>query len=684
MFNYAIPGRRVAAKSGAFFFIAALLLSVNAIRAQGLTPEHVAKIKTVTSAAISDDGKVVAYSLNVPADPMKENARAASHLYVLNTSGGESIPYFTQANARQVQFRPAKGTLTFLTKLAGDSHQSLYELPLNGGAATKIFSHDTNILSYAWNSSGDKIVFSISEKAATPTTPLSYSPDFYEEGFSERKAFIADLNEENPTPKPLEIEGSVYQLKWSPDDSKIAVSVAPTSSVDDSYMKQQVRIVNAANGKVIATVENQGKLGQIEWSPDGKRLALKAARDLYDPIDGRILIVSAEGGTPQKIDAGFQGKYERISWSDANTIHFLASVGIGSLLGTIKPDGTGKRELFRTDDMRITTFSRAKNGAMAFTANSPQHPTEVFTLSASRNARPIKRTNHNPWLENASLGRQEVIIYPARDGEYDIQGMLIYPVNYEEGKRVPLITVVHGGPESHYSNGWLTAYSMPGQMAAAKGYAVFYPNYRGSTGRGTDFLYSSQGDAAGKEFDDIVDGVDYLIAQGISDENRVGVTGGSYGGYASAWMSTYYSDRFAAAVMFVGISNNLSKWGTSDIPDELYLVHSRERVWDNWQKYLERSPIYYVDRAETPILIMHGADDPRVHPAQSMELYRHLKVRKPEVPVRLVYYPGEGHGNARSASRYDYNLRMMQWFDTYLMTGDANAPLPSLDLPTEN
>src|SRR5690554_1839453 len=88
-------------------------------------------------------------------------------------------------------------------------------------------------------------------------------------------------------------------------------------------------------------------------------------------------------------------------------------------------------------------------------------------------------------------------------------------------------------------------------------------------------------------------------------------------------MSTYYSDRFAAAVMFVGISNNLSKWGTSDIPEELYLVHSRSRVWDNWQKNLERSPIYYVDRSQTPILIMHGSEDPRVHPAQSMELYRH-------------------------------------------------------------
>src|SRR5690606_34323496 len=175
--------------------------------------------------------------------------------------------------------------------------------------------------------------------------------------------------------------------------------------------------------------------------------------------------------------------------------------------------------------------------------------------------------------------------------------------------------------------------------------------------------------------------VDYLIDLGLVDEDRVGVSGGSYGGYASAWMSTYYSEWFAASVMFVGISNNISKFGTSDIPNEMYLVHERGYVWDDWQKQLEVSPIYYVDRAQTPILIMHGAEDPRVHPAQSMELYRHLKVRKPDLPVRLIYYPGEGHGNARSASRYDYSLRMMQWFDTYLKSGDPEAVKPSLDLP---
>lgn len=190
---------------------------------------------------------------------------------------------------------------------------------------------------------------------------------------------------------------------------------------------------------------------------------------------------------------------------------------------------------------------------------------------------------------------------------------------------------------------------------------------------------TSQGDPAGKEFDDIIDGVDYLIENYNIDGDKVGITGGSYGGYATAWMATRHTERFAAGVMSVGISNNISKWGTSDIPEEMYLVHSRKRIWDDYEFYLERSPIFYADQAKTPLLILHGKEDTRVSPGQSYELYRHLKTRT-ETPVRLVLYPGEGHGNRNSTARYDYNLRMMRWFDTYLKQSGEDVPETSLQL----
>jgi len=237
---------------------------------------------------------------------------------------------------------------------------------------------------------------------------------------------------------------------------------------------------------------------------------------------------------------------------------------------------------------------------------------------------------------------------------------------------------VHGGPEARYASGWLTSYSNPGQMAAARGFAVFYPNYRGSTGRGVAFSKLNQSDSAGKEFDDCVDAVDHLIAAGLVDKTKVGITGSSYGGYATAWGATYYSERFAAGVMFVGISDKIAKFGTTDIPQEESLVHALHYPWDDWQKFLERSPIYHAQKNRTPLLILGGTDDPRVHPTQSLILYRYLQTVN-RAPVRLVRYPGEQHGNRRAASRLDYSLRMMQWMEHYLKGPGGAAPPPDVD-----
>jgi dipeptidyl aminopeptidase/acylaminoacyl peptidase len=658
-----------------------LVLFASAAAQNGVTPEHIAQMETVTSTAVSDDGRFIAFIKSVPADPYKENATNRSHLYLFDVEEGTSRPYYTTGSVASIQFRPGKNTITFLTQRPGDDTRSLYEVPLDGGEAVKLFSFERNILLYTWHQDGNHIGFTAMDEAESSKSPLPYQAEVYEENLPQRLGYITNVVRTDHEPHQLQVDGSIYMMEWSPDGNQIAVSAAPTPNIDDFYMFQQVFVLDYSTREVISEINNEGKIGQIVWSPDGQRIALRAGSNINDPIDGRILIVSAQGGVPSIIDRDFEGKYEQIEWREDERIHFLASESTASVLGSIGVDGTGKETYWRADEHAIGSFSKSDTGAIAFTASSPEHPAEVFMLE-SGSAEPQRITYNNPWLNTAELGRQEVVSYETRDGEFTIDGMLIYPVGYQEGTPVPVITMVHGGPEAHYSNGWLTSYSMPGQMAAAKGYAVFYPNYRGSTGRGIEFIFSSQADLAGKEFDDIVDGVDYLIEHGIADPDRIGVTGGSYGGYASAWMSTYYSDRFAASVMFVGISNNLSKWGTSDIPEELYLVHSRERMWESdekWMDYLRRSPIYWADRAETPILIMHGSEDTRVHPGQSQELYRHLKVRRPEVPVRLVWYPGEGHGNTGAASRLDYTYRMFEWFDTYLMTGDRSAEMPHWD-----
>ncbi len=636
-----------------------------ALAGQGLTPLQVAELRLVTSVSISPDASFLAYTLAIPANPLTENRPSTTHLFVLNPATGASQPLVTDASVSAVSIRPRTQTITFLSRRPGDAGSSLYEIPATGGTPKKLHSHETSILSYSWASDGAHIAYIANEPSTRPASDLPYQPELFEEYIPNRKAFLQNVNMAGHTPHKLDIPGSVHNIAWTADLTSLALSVAPTPNVDDQYMAQAIYIVSHATKSVTDTIQHAGKLAGFAFSPDGRSIAIHGAFDLNDPTDARLKVAPVRNqAVGTTLLPEFEGEFAAFNWHSNQEIRFIASEGTQTSFGGIRPDGSRMARILPTTGPIFTSFSASTNGTVAFVASTPSHPAEVY-IKTPRDQAARRLTDSNPWLKDVTLAKQEVITYTSRDG-LALQGVLFRPVGEQAGTTYPLITVVHGGPEAHYSNGWLTGYNAPGHVAAAKGYAVFYPNYRGSTGRGIPFTYLSQGDLGGKEFDDVVDGVDHLISIGLVDSARVGVTGGSYGGYATAWMSTFYSHRFAAGVMSVGISNNISKWGTSDIPEELFHVHSRKRIWDYWEDNLKRSPIYYVDRAQTPLLILHGKEDTRVHPGQSLELFRHIKVRKPNVPLRLVLYPGEGHGNRNSTARYDYHLRMMEWFDTYL------------------
>jgi dipeptidyl aminopeptidase/acylaminoacyl peptidase len=227
------------------------------------------------------------------------------------------------------------------------------------------------------------------------------------------------------------------------------------------------------------------------------------------------------------------------------------------------------------------------------------------------------------------------------------------------------------------------------EVLTGEGYLVYLPNYRSSTGYGLAHTADHMGDAAGVEFDDVADGIKSLVDAGLADPQRVGLGGGSYGGYAAAWFSTYYTDLVKATVMFVGISDLISKRSTTDIPYEELYVHSGDLLEDMWQKSLERSPIYYAHQSKTATLIIGGEDDTRVHPSQSLELYRRMKMNG-HPAVRLVRYPGEGHGNRKMPGRRDVLYRTLQWYNWFVRDGKPldggmpDADITDMYLPDEN
>ena len=653
-----------------FLFVLVLLVAFGHSLKGQMTAMDVAKIKSVTSAMMSEDGQFAIYTLSVPADPLKENRPAQTKLYLYDIESNVSRPLVTQGSVRGVAFRPGHHSITFLNRRDGDRYTSIYELSLLGGEAQNIYSFDRSISSYQWNSDGTKILFSARDMKDSKSI-LPFEPELYEKELPLTRAFIASVDEDRPV-VTCKFEGQLVSMEWSPDGNKVAAFVASTPLVDDFYMTRRLQVVDATTGELMNIVDHDGKKGGMAWSPDSKTIAFIAGANINDPIEGRLFVVAADQKEPKNIRPDFKGQFHSIEWKDNQTMRFLASEGAMSSVGHISMDGQTLNRKVPTEGPVVQSMSWSEHGDGAFVASGPSHPSELFIMTAGGVMKKV--TDHNPWIKELKLAKQEVITYKAADG-LEIEGILVYPLDYKTGEKYPVIHYIHGGPESHVNNGWITGYSQPGQVAATKGMAVFYPNYRGSTGRGLEYTLTSQGDPAGKEFDDIVDGSKHLINIGLADPDKVGVTGGSYGGYATGWLSTRYSDHFAAGVMFVGISNKVSKWGTTDIPKEEYLVHARKWIWEDYDFYLKRSPVYYADQCETPLLIMHGAEDPRVHPSQSMELYRHVKVRT-KTPVSLVFYPGEGHGNRNATARLDYNIRSLRWFEKYLQEKDVDVDAP--------
>ncbi len=647
-----------------------------------LTPRNVAALRAIVGAAISPDGRRAAFVRLVPRNAgVEEDGTPWNELWVMDLEDGRERPFVTgKADVGSVQWTPDGSGIAFLAKRGEDKFTSLYVIPPDGGEAKRALAMGSNLSAFSFSPEGRRVAVVASDpedEGRKKWQEKGFKQEIYEEDWRPDRVWIATLGDEKEKPRALPIEGSVHAIHWSPVDERILITLSPTPLVDDEYMRQRVRIVDPASGEILARIQNPGKLGQVAWSPDGKHVAMISGADMNDPAAGRLMVCSSEGGVPEEVLPGYDGDFSAIAWQSADTVMVLGSQGVWSTFGKVKVGSQAKDALKPIlapgAGPVLTSFTLSKDGQRgAFVGSTATHPLEMFTM-AHGDAGPVRRTDSNPSLAKVRFAAQEVVRYKARDG-IELEGILVRPLEEEKGQRCPLILCVHGGPESHEQNGWQTGYSKPGQMAAAEGIATFYPNYRGSTGRGVAFSKLSQGDPAGKEFDDLIDAVDHLISIGLADKDRVGVTGGSYGGYATAWCSTKYSERFAAGVMFVGISDKISKVGTTDIPDEDFYVHLRKRPWEDWQLMLERSPIYWAGQCKTPLLILHGKDDPRVNPGQSRKLYRHLKLHG-QAPVRLVMYPGEGHGNRKAAARLDYSLRMMQWMEQYLK-GPGGAPPP--------
>lgn len=668
--------------------LVAFFLAAGVAVAGGVTPEDVIATTLCYAAEISPDGGHIAYIVATQRGADEEPGGRYTELYVVSTKTGKVSPFIIgEVNVSSPQWSPDGSKIAFLTSRGEKAKTQVWMIPLGGGESVQVTHSKTGVSTYRWHPSGEKIAYVATAEDSKREKKLDdkgYGFIFYEENLKHRNLYMVDVSagERDAEPEQLTENITVWGFAFSRDGGKIAASASTKNLIDYRYMFSKVYLLDTQTRKLTRLTDNPGKLGSYAFSPDGSQLAYTAALDQSDHAASQVFVMSVTGGAARNLTpANFRGHAKWVAWKNNKTVVYAANEGVWTTLSTVSAAG-GKRAVILDSSKSGAAFGSPSFTPdfkhLAMIGSASDVPNDVYYWTPGKEPRRV--TDLNPWVAERDLGEQEIIRYPARDG-LEIEGILIKPVGYQEGTRYPLIVVVHGGPEANYTNGWLTRYSNPGQTLADRGYAVFYPNYRASTGYGLDFAMAGYEDPAGKEFDDIADGIDYLIdGYKIADRERVGLGGGSYGGYAAAWFSSYYTKYCKAVMMFVGISDVISKRGTTDIPYEELYVHSGKKLEDMWQMALERSPIYWAHQSRTAVLIVGGASDTRVHPSQSIEYFTRLKMNH-HPAVRLVQYPGEGHGNRNQTGQIDVLQRTLQWYDWYVKNAKPlDGPLPPLDI----
>lgn len=459
-------------------------------------------------------------------------------------------------------------------------------------------------------------------------------------------AFIADAQLRPDSIAEMERD-SLAQL---PYDKK-------RDDVDRNDADVYVMPIGGGAPRKIATLA--GQESDITWSPDSKRIAFIGRPGRTK--NSRVYVVAASGGTPDNILGTYRNEPENIEWLSDGSIAMTTSVGGSSGLFRIDPN-TKKMTQVLGGRRRINGASFDRAGKkVAFVATDLTHPTELFVANADGSGEK-KLTSFNDRINaEVAWSDAERFTYPSVGG-LEIEGWLMKPYGYQPGKKYPLVLYIHGGPHSAYGENWFDEF----QNLAASGMFVLFTNPRGSSGYGADFTYSTRGRWGAEDYQDLMKAVDIAAKRPDVDSTHMGVTGGSYGGFMTAWVETR-TNRFKAAEADRMISEWTYWYGASDAQG-LTEFEFYGKPWDNFAMYDSLSPIRHVSRVKTPTLIVQSEDDFRT-PMGNAELW-FMALKKQGVPVELVRYPRSTHELSRSGEPWllvDRLGRLRQWFSYWLM-----------------
>lgn len=659
--------------------------------------ENVFEVKSIGGVAMSPSGNALLYTLNtVDLDGNKSDA----NLWLITaaeTGWSDPIQLTNHpGNDTSAQWHPSSGSFAFLatgrnsesstsespstgTRGSGRPTNMIMQMSLLGGEPSELLKHETTISNFEWSPDGRYIAFRASDPVSQDTkTREEIGRDVNIEDEPGRYSHIWLYDISANTSERL-TEGNDYTVNsfnWSPNNRMIVFSATPSDQPFDSW-KSDVYIldIDGSGHKPNKLTTNPGPDSNPQFSPDGSHIYYRGQQaDSYQIAMARMWKLPTNGGEPEEMSPRGDmqpGKYNfhtdgtgAFFETTTGTTRGLFYINLKNRIPTrISPD-SGVRGGF--------SFSK-DNGKGAYVFEDPERPVELYLASFETGSNPtmgesIQLTNHNSQAKKYAVGKTETIQWSNKIDGKEVEGVLLYPAGWtkEDGPRATVVKI-HGGPSGVYVENFQAASSgSDAQRYAGDGYFVLLPNPRGSSGYGESGLQSVVQDWGGLDFQDIMSGVDHLIAEGYAHPDSLGVMGWSYGGFMTAWAVTQ-TDRFKAAVAGAAITENISMWGTQDIQHvfEAYFGGGpyEPGLWDVYQR---SNPLAFIQNASTPTMIIHGENDPRVPPNQARTFYRGLKANG--VETKLVWLPRTGHGPREPGLQYERSRAQKEWMDQHIRT----------------
>lgn len=679
----------------AMLFGAYALLVPATAAAQGtrpLTDADIMRVAAVGGVALSPSGDRVLYTVSAWEHPgargdtaLGDRHERRSHIWMIPFAGGPARQLTTgERGESQPQWSPDGSRVSFVAARGSGTGEDapkaqLWLLPSDGGEATPLTSARDGVTSYSWSPDGRQIAYTTPDtlsRDAEARTRRRDDAKVYEDEFRLNHLWVIDV----ATKQARKVTSGAYTVRgapsWSPNGAQLAFDASPTPMIRDQ--RRDAYVVEIASGRVDKISTNADVQSTPQFSPDGRTLAFTILPHEWKPYADGVMprtlgndrLVTFDLATRALTDhaqPSFDMEVGQLSWSaDGQELTFVSTDRVWRSQFAYNLATRSYRKL--TSELLINGVSTSKDGTRsAYVIDSPAWPSEIYVQDASRST-PRRITNTNAWLADHAIGRSEVITWKSKDGT-PVEGVLLLPIGYTAGTKVPLLVSAHGGPTAAHNNGFKGG-SSPGQTWASRGWAVLYPNPRGSTGYGAKFMRGNIRDWGGGDYRDIMSGVDDVIRRGIADSTRMAFEGWSYGGYMTSWVVSQ-TGRFKAAMMGAGLPSLLSMAGTTDIPGYISTFFNGIPQYDgslvnpNIKFYLERSAISYSDKVTTPLLILHGANDERVPIGQPMEFYRALKDRGKT--TELVFYPREGHGLSEYYHQLDRMKREYAWMARFTL-----------------